>query len=558
MHKFKIIIGIFILSLFAQDALAAFGFGTVSNGTAGQVSGYNATGTTIAPLSTAVLVNQGGTGAINSGSAPIANILGGTAQLPHWNAALAKVMTGLGDAVYACVGDSTTYGFYDLGTSTTGDFTALSYCNQLTQALKSAGIPASNESFFGAGGGTATRMVFGSGWASTASSLAGNYPQNNTTTNAAVFTPREPVDTFVLWYSKAPGNGSISYAVDAGGATTVSETAANAFTSVTISAGTLGMHTLNIARVSGIANFIGVIGKNSTLKQVYVYNWGWAGSTTGAWNSSTNPWSPGAACGTIAPDLASIDLGINDEVAAVTLPTYLTNLEGIASLCQTGGHTDILYTTVSHIDPAANSITEVTQATYAATVRTAATATNNSADFNGVPVVDFFADLVSFDFQKNVLGIQASGGSTVPLHLLASGYAIEARDLFQVLAPAGSGRLIQSGFISSFQTLNGQNTYINGQNGGYAANGATGNTSGGNIVLTPGTANGTAANGYVVANTPITTGGYTVANLPTGVLGMKAYVTDQLTTCTTAGAALTGGGSVVCPVFFNGSAWVGD
>jgi len=52
--------------------------------------------------------------------------------------------------------------------------------------------------------------------------------------------------------------------------------------------------------------------------------------------------------------------------------------------------------------------------------------------------------------------------------------------------------------------------------------------------------------------------GYTVATLPTaGTAGRYAYVTDQLTTCAAAGAALTGGGSVVCPVFDNGSAWVG-
>ena len=59
-------------------------------------------------------------------------------------------------------------------------------------------------------------------------------------------------------------------------------------------------------------------------------------------------------------------------------------------------------------------------------------------------------------------------------------------------------------------------------------------------------------------NGPVKTKGYTVATLPTGVIGMRAYVTDQLTSCATAGMALTGGGAVTCPVFYNGSAWVGD
>lgn len=58
--------------------------------------------------------------------------------------------------------------------------------------------------------------------------------------------------------------------------------------------------------------------------------------------------------------------------------------------------------------------------------------------------------------------------------------------------------------------------------------------------------------------TTVKTSGYTVAGLPAGTVGMRAYVSDQLTTCAVAGAALTGGGAVTCPVFYNGAAWVGD
>ena len=56
-----------------------------------------------------------------------------------------------------------------------------------------------------------------------------------------------------------------------------------------------------------------------------------------------------------------------------------------------------------------------------------------------------------------------------------------------------------------------------------------------------------------VLTTPMTVG-YTVATLPAGTTGMMAYVTDA-TTPTYLGA-LTGGGAVVCPVFYNGSAWL--
>lgn len=59
----------------------------------------------------------------------------------------------------------------------------------------------------------------------------------------------------------------------------------------------------------------------------------------------------------------------------------------------------------------------------------------------------------------------------------------------------------------------------------------------------------------VVALSP----GFTVSTLPASpTTGSRAYVTDQTATCAAAGAALTGGGAVTCPVFYNGAAWVGD
>jgi hypothetical protein len=59
---------------------------------------------------------------------------------------------------------------------------------------------------------------------------------------------------------------------------------------------------------------------------------------------------------------------------------------------------------------------------------------------------------------------------------------------------------------------------------------------------------------------PIATKGYTVATLPSTagagmVAGARAHVTDSAASPTFLGT-LTGGGAVVCPVFFNGVAWV--
>ena len=48
--------------------------------------------------------------------------------------------------------------------------------------------------------------------------------------------------------------------------------------------------------------------------------------------------------------------------------------------------------------------------------------------------------------------------------------------------------------------------------------------------------------------------GYTVATLPVGIIGMRAYVTDAVSP--TFLGTLTGGGSITTPVFYNGTAWV--
>ena len=50
--------------------------------------------------------------------------------------------------------------------------------------------------------------------------------------------------------------------------------------------------------------------------------------------------------------------------------------------------------------------------------------------------------------------------------------------------------------------------------------------------------------------------GYAVGSLPTGVIGAQAWVTDQLTACPVLSGTFTGGGSVVCKAFYNGTAWV--
>jgi hypothetical protein len=84
-----------------------------------------------------------------------------------------------------------------------------------------------------------------------------------------------------------------------------------------------------------------------------------------------------------------------------------------------------------------------------------------------------------------------------------------------------------------------------------------------NVAVTGGSINGTPIGGTtpaavaattLSATATIATGVYTVATLPAGVQGQRAYVTDA--TAPTFLGALTGGGTVKCPVFRNATTWV--
>jgi hypothetical protein len=119
---------------------------------------------------------------------------------------------------------------------------------------------------------------------------------------------------------------------------------------------------------------------------------------------------------------------------------------------------------------------------------------------------------------------------------------------------------------ATYKGADGSGTNITGGILNIAAGQGTGTAAGGELRLqtsqptTSGSTAGTLTTRVAISGTAITASlpivlkSYTVSTLPTGVEGMRAYVTDA--TAPTYLGALTGGGSVKCPVFYNGSAWV--
>ena len=119
--------------------------------------------------------------------------------------------------------------------------------------------------------------------------------------------------------------------------------------------------------------------------------------------------------------------------------------------------------------------------------------------------------------------------------------------------------LLSSGVGKSGTNVAGTNSLIQAEPG-------TGSAAGSSVVFQTPTAGASGTTGQtqatrltlsepaVIAAVPVRLAGYTVATLPAGTVGDTAYVSDALGP--TFGAAVVGGGAVICPVMYNGSAWV--
>jgi lysophospholipase L1-like esterase len=207
------------------------------------------------------------------------------------------------------------------------------------------------------------------------------------------FLPTDTVDTFRLWYITNTGLGSFSYNVDGGTATTINENGSQVFNSVTIAAGSLGIHTLNLTWISGSVFVAGVEAYNSAIGSVQIINAGWAGATSANWVNNFpiqgNPWTPVPGVTTQAPDVILLSLGINDwrvTQTSTSVSTYVANVQALITAWKV--NSDVILVT-----PAPSGISTVplaTQQQYVAALYSLA-ATNN------LPIIDNFGRWGSFE-----------------------------------------------------------------------------------------------------------------------------------------------------------------
>lgn len=322
-----------------------------------------------------------------------------SSQFSKWKQTVARVNSGTGRGRIVVCGDSTSWGEGG-GTGGSNNRTGakqLCWPTIVGKTLVSLGIPANWENIAASGsnsgvvvitdytGSTATYktgLVPGSSWGLSSSTTAGGclFTDTTGTTNFA-YTPEIPVDTFELYDIQVSTGGAITYQVDSGTTTPLSQANTTSFyRTTTIPAGSVGTHTLNIARTSGNAFIAGVRAYNSTVPAIDVINLGRGSSQTSDWIVNANPWSPlpalQAYCTTA--DLVIIDHTINDALNAQTIANYKANMQTLINTAKVGG-ADVMLMTGNPSNT--STISDQTQETFNNAIKDVAIA-------NGLPLID--------------------------------------------------------------------------------------------------------------------------------------------------------------------------
>lgn len=266
-----------------------------------------------------------------------------------WGAAAGKAKNGTRNARIMMIGDSTMAG---AGSTGSPGFNANGIAKTpfayLASELNKRYTTASAHAWFGSGAmGTIAnqavfdpRLVFGAGWQYNAfdgGGLGFQCVQNSSDTSQIQFTPTANVDTFVIWYIRNAGFGTLSWAINAGGATNVSTAGAAGVIGLVVPAGSLAANTLKVARVSGDVFVLGMEAYDSTTKQIQIMSGAISGATTSSFVQTSQPWSVLNQLVTTAPDLTIIQLQTNDCINNVDLTTYTNNLTSIYNYAITTG-----------------------------------------------------------------------------------------------------------------------------------------------------------------------------------------------------------------------------
>lgn len=347
------------------------------------------------------------------------------AQFAKFRTDASAVRAGIGRATVVCAGDSLTWGEGGGDASQRVNADINNFVNRAAARLTALGLNSTNDDIFGTGGNTQNFIpdsdlkgsykagfTYTGGWLQSSSTSVGGIIFNNATDTAAMTITVAGADTVELWDLVNTGLGSMTYAVDGGGAVTLDQNGTAASRKTVIALGAPGAHTVVINRVAGTVFVIGYRAYNSTVKAVDFINIGRGSSLAATWLVQTVAYNifPVFTTMCATASLVIIKLTTNDAAVPTAEATYKSQMQTLITAARAGG-ASVLLMTGSPTNPATDAIAN--QLAYRQYMRDLAT-TNN------LPLLDLwavdinYATLVSRGFMfdnrhKNKAGYAAEG-----------------------------------------------------------------------------------------------------------------------------------------------------
>lgn len=276
------------------------------------------------------------------------------AHMRKWRKAVANVRAGTGHARLAMAGDSTVRGAMSSPSWSGGQ--AVSVVRRLTQMLNSYFAPARDDSTFGDGGmgnaafDTYDARVSRGVWASHGSLKTAGGAVIKSAGGAGsgyAFTPIGAWDKAEIYLAKYvySKNGNAGVLIDGSnpveGATSVATNGATELVKTTVTAASVGTHTITVnqdSRSTYETNLMGIRCYNSAAPHIMVDNLGWGSSKPSDWLISTPwPWEPLPMLAALAPDLTVFECTINPIFAGIDAATWAAQVQQVITTAKTTG-----------------------------------------------------------------------------------------------------------------------------------------------------------------------------------------------------------------------------
>lgn len=347
-------------------------------------------------------------------------------------AAINRVINGTGDARIMVIGDSTDAGTGSDSLAGNGLRTQ-SWPAVLSPLLATRfGITVNHEGIFGGvGKSTANYALYnlavtiGSAtFAGTNVGPGGPLWNHALTTGPMRFTPAAAFDRIrVFWKGNTTGRNIVWTTSSGSTGSLVGDSTFVFKTSVLTCTSSTWIEFK--ASTAATVEWVGVETYNNSGSKLFISNCGWGGSTSGDWVQATGGGTrPLVSIPLIAPDLAIINLNINDMFAGTTTATWKANVQQIIDAVKLSGNVILVTSNPLNISKYGS---EAAQAPFFTAIAELAAA-------NNIPFVDMKTHLGG-----TWVAADASGYMSDNEHMLAAGYSAKATkmdDVFSVLMAA--------------------------------------------------------------------------------------------------------------------------